>query len=1339
MKLVILLFVWSFFTLGINAQPLPEQFSLQQFDSSNGLSNSAINSIFQDKDKLIWISTWDGLNLYDGSVFHVFNYNKDTDYKSIGNNVIQQVIEDKNNNNWISTIGGISKYNKTSGKFSNYFYEQDEKSKISEQEYQLTVDTAGSVFCLIQKQGLAYYNATKDLFQICYQQTENWTNKILFDEQNDLWVLTKEGNLILYSHNKTLFKPSYTIKKEQKIHDFFYLNKHIVFQTIDGKVYEVKSLKERSTGLKVPLIKAMTFYGDHYILAWASQGYGVYSKNFQTSIFLQSQAQEMQHMRITSWEEGSENILWAGTDGNGILKITPNTTPFGTISTSNEKFSYNKPVRSFSNENQNLWIGTKGAGIIRIINFKYANLNNVDKQYFSAPKYLDNNSVYGLKKGAEDLIYIGTDGIGIGLYDIVNKKFFKWKDIQGHDRYPEFGSVYAIQQDPDQSVWLGTSGYGLIHLKLHRTPAGTIAIDFLITYAYTNANSGPANDIIYALENGDADHLWIACRYGGLNLFNKKTEEFKTFKAFSYEGSLSHNDILSLYRDNKDRIWVGTSYGLNWIRQKDALKQRPTFQKLTTANGLPNNTIHAIEGDAEGNIWVSTNKGLARINPERLEISHYKESDGLKSNEFNDGAVWKDKNGYLFFGNIYGVNFFQPNAIQNNTVNTNLLISAIVLGGENENEHNFTVLTPNETANRSFTLPRNKGFFELDCKVINFLNAEKCEYEYFLEGYDSDWNYGGTNGRITYQNLPPGDYKLLLRWSNGEGNWTRDATAFQIKVKQYFWLTTPVLFFYFLIIATFGYGLYKYRKDKLRIKNQLVMEQFFTNITHELQTPLTLIMGTTQLSIIQKHAARLTYLVEQLLEFRKADAGFLKNQYSLINISHALNSLTNLFMPLSLQHDINYIITIQPDIIAYVDRDKLEKIMFNLLSNAFKYSDDGETIQFVLTKNTNKNELQIIVSNSGCELSDEQKKKLFDRYYTGMINGVFGTGFGLAFTKELVHLLKGKINVSNEQKIVTFEVFIPLTIPKNKIDKDLSRNTRSMTKDAPQLYHSMVSLHSSTPVSVVENNKQAILESLEGDKRQKILLVEDEAEIRDLLKNILKAHYIIYEATNGNEALEIIKKVIPDMIISDIMMPDMDGLELCSIIKNTPSTCHIAFIILSAKGSIEHRTEGYESGADAYIAKPFHTNHLLVRIRKLFDYKQNLNSLFASNTSVDLAKATIMEGDKNFLERLIHVIHENMDASDLNAVILEDALGVSKMQLYRKLKTITNMTPGEFVKHIRLKQAAYLLESTQLTVSEIFYQTGFNNQSYFFREFKKRYQCTPNEYRISHQYGTIVH
>jgi len=1363
----ILLVLLSLFLHPPACYPQPAaDFFIQQLDNRNGLSNSSINNIFRDADSIIWVATWDGLNMYDGSAFHVFNYSKENNYKSIGSNVIQGVLEDHAGNIWISTIEGISRYEKHSGKFQNYFYDQYQRSSISEQEYELAVDKNGAVFCLTSKYGLTYYDAASDTFHVCtLPGNDSKILRLCFDEGGHLWLLNNHGNLEEYTGKGHDFRKEGIYREKNPVSHFFHVNGQVFYTTTDSCLFQVDPVtlaRRQVMKIKHP-VTSMIYYQDHYVFAWSTKGYGVYDSDFQPSGFLYAEAKQMQDIKITSLAKGSEQILWLGTDGNGIIKIYPKTKSFGTVSTAENGNPYNKSVRAFCQEEGNLWFGTKGNGIVKIRDFWSGQPSISGKEYFMAPKQLDNNAVYALLKGLDNVIYIGTDGKGIGVYDCKTKMFFKWSDIRGHDAYTTFGSVYAVLQDKDHSLWLGTSGYGLIHLKIDKDAAGKFFVAFVEKYEFNNDNTGPANDIIYALADDGKGKLWIGCRYGGLSVLDKKTRNFKTFKAFTYEGSLSNNDVLSVYKDSHNRIWAGTSYGLNRIDNNAGSSDRPIFQKFTTENGLPNNTIHGITEDSMGNIWASTNRGLVQVVPATGKISNFQQADGLQSNEFCDGAVWKDQSNQLFFGGTHGINFFFPQDIRRSDWLPNLLVSNITMSGKTSNPNSFDVLKPYKTSSLTYSIERKDNFFELDMKAISFLNAEKCEYAYFMEGFDKTWHFPGSLGKITYNNMMPGTYTLKVKWSNGEGAWSADEPLMEINVKQYFWLTDYALFAYALAAALLGYLFYNFRKNKYEIKQQLAMEHamrtreeelhedrisFFTYIAHELQTPLTLIMGSIErfidkaafpkgqenkpyfLSLIHQQASKLTYLVHQLMEFRKMESGFFKNQYSYLDVSELLTNLAEPFTPLGELNSMGYDIHIAPGIKGWMDKDKLEKIIFNLLSNAFKHAGSQEKV--VLTAYENNSGLEISVSNSGCSLDREQLNKLFDKFYVAGANNLgtekFGTGIGLAFARQLVNLLNGSITARNERGWISFNVHLPMATGTETIPSD----SEPLAAKPSYLYRAITSFNDSiASTSVTEINKQALIEKLEGNSRKNILIVEDELEIRYLLKDTLKEDYIISEAEDGKKALELMLRIIPDLVICDVMMPNMDGLELCNSIKNAPATCHIPVIILSARGTVEQHMEGYEVGADAYIAKPFHTAHLKMRARKLLENMERLHNFFKNpNATSALTEAKLPESDRQFLVNLVETIEENMDEPQCNAAVIEKKLSLSRMQLYRRLKTLTGMTPGEFIKHVRLKNAARLLATTRLTVSEIFYLTGFNNQSYFFREFKKRYEVAPNEYRM---------
>ncbi|RYU90899.1 hybrid sensor histidine kinase/response regulator [Mucilaginibacter terrigena] len=1348
------------------------QYSYQQIDNSSGLSNSCINTIYQDSDNIIWFGSWDGLNFYDGNNIHVFNYEKANNKNAIASNVIYQITGDTKRNIWIGTVEGLSKFNKNTGDFTNYFYNP---KKVNSNGYTVAVDNKGQVYAARKNSSeLSIYNTQTDSFnKVNIKGLSNFMLlRILFDEQGTLWLLKDNGILEAFRKTPAGFESVKQFTSVQDVDNVFMANHQVFYTTKGGVLVGITKQYAKQSLLKLPHeVRSMSFFKQHYVFAWASKGIGEYDEQFKPVSTIAAQIPVLQNVRVTSLMNDATNLLWFGTDGNGVLKVAKKENYFGIVQKQPNGQSFHIPVRAFAEINNELWIGTKGNGIITIKNWGSKNVAFSAIKSFHTNVDLLDNCVYTIEKGNDGLAYIGSDAAGVTLYDLKTKSFTKWEDISNSGAYPAFGSVHCILSDKDGSVWLGLNESGLVHLKLERDN-GKIRIKYLTKYQYTGDAKGPGNDVIYTLAQGSSDNLWIGCRYGGLSVFNKTTQKFRTMKASSYEGSLSNNDVLSIYVDNSRRLWVGTSFGLNWVNEAEAVKNaKPVFKKLHIDNGLPNNTIHAISEDNANNIWISTNKGLAKINPTNLKIVHYKESDGLQSDEFSDNAVWKDKAGMLFFGGIYGFNYFFPQNIHVSNEQPHLLISDMQFAGKNAPERGLKVLTRNGSViNQHYVLKPQDNYFELNLQPITYINSQKCQYAYFLEGSDKGWHFIGKHEKIIYNNLPPGDYTLKIKWSNGEGAWTPGVTAFTVTVKQYWWLSPLAFLGYAVVLFGAGFLLVRYRRNKFLMEHELKMEHmlrekdenlhqeqinFFTNIAHELQTPLTLILGSLErylfktkrveepkqgkqfLSIVSQEASRLHYLVHQLLEFRKAESGQLKNHYSHFNVSDLLSNRAGLFNVLVDQKELDFSIHIEPGISMWMDKDKLEKIIFNLLSNAFKHCVAKQYIIFSVDACKNTNRLKIVVANSGCNLTEGEVGQLFDKFFVvdGSQQNKISSGIGLAFTRQIVQLLGGEITVSCENNWIAFKALLPL----NYIPAKHEQITDSdKTDNASYIFNSLTTGPKTIdPSTVADNNKKSLVKSFEQEEKKAILIVDDEQLIRYLLKDILGDSYIIYEASTGKQALEVIHRAMPDLIISDVMMPDMNGLQLCDLIKNTSETCHIPFVLLSARTTTEHMTEGYSCGADAYIPKPFQTEHLLVRVQKLLEYRDKLHQLFNSgNVAAHLDSRDVCDSDKKFIEKVTRVIEENID-EELDGAFLENALNLSKIQLYRKIKTLSDMTPTELIRNIRIQKASALLTGSDLTVSEIFYRTGFNNKTYFFREFKKIFNCSPNEYRAKNRLPSL--
>jgi len=1362
-----LVLAWASWLPGFS-QSNESAYTLLQLDNRYGLSNSAVNCLLQDSDGMLWIGTWDGLNRYDGQEFHVFNFGGSDARQGLISNIVRGLLEDRDHRIWISTVEGISRYDKLTGTFKHYFYGTGRGQGIGENGFGLIADTNGRLFARTPTETVMRYDARRDTFVSCkLPELTGTLSDLSIDAVNRFWVRTEAGEIAAYTLNEDGFHLAHRLPAAEtsvsRLHlanGFLFLSdpKGMLYR-VDPGTFELEQVADLGSA-----VSAITWYGSRYYVALATQGL----RTFDVSFAPQPPAaglQPLQGMKIRGWAaNGPEQLLWVATDGNGFVRVSQYNTPFRTLSSS-DAFS-RPPVRAFAEISGDLWVGTKGGGISILSDFAPQNADNVAWDNRLTGK-LANQDVFTIVQGIQsDLVYIGTDGSGLSIYDPRRKRLANWTQLDGHADFPAFGSVYAILEDPDGTLWVGTSGYGLLHLRVVRSYHGDLHVEFIEQYRYKTPNQGLANDIVYSLCFGRNDQLWVACRYGGLSLLDKKSGHIINFKAFTYEGSLSNNDVLSLYRDTHDRLWVGTSYGLNWLSLTDITRGEPVFQRITAAEGLPNNTIHAITADGFGHIWVSTNRGLARIDPSSGQVVQFQENDGLHRAEFSDGAVWKDPAGFLYFGGIYGFSYFHPQQIPQDTLLPNAIIRSLQLGNRGLNEGQYWVLRPRKGMEQQVTLSRKDNYFSATVHALSYLYADRCQFAWMLEGHDKTWQYDRSDGHISYSNIPPGTYRLLIKWSNGSGMWTEATPVMDVQVNPYWWQTWPVTLSALLTLAGVAYWWYIGRKNKLKIQHRLQLERtlrekdealhesqlsFFTNIAHELQTPLTLLVGVAEqienlqgdptpprsarsqplVALLKQQTSRLTYLVHQLLEFRKAQAGHLTAEYQLQDVSALLSKLCEVFKPLSVRQQNTYELHIPDGMQFAVDSDKLEKIVFNLLSNAFKHGGMFQHVTFTARTDVSLSTLLLQVSNSGCRLAPEESERIFEQFQSRRsgVSGTYSTGIGLAFTRELVGVLGGRIHASIEEGWIIFDVALPIPAEGRPFHPaEINTSIAPIyTEMATPATHSLDS---------AAYNKVALLEKLTEAHKKSVLVVEDEQEIRFLIREVLKTHYIVYEASDGIEAIGVLQQHPPDLIISDVMMPGMDGLTLCDKVKNTPATCHIPFIILSAKGTLEQRNEGYQVGADAYIAKPFHASHLLIRVKNLFEQQARLHKRFLQADSIEGVIHTGNPEEERFLEPLVAQIMKHLEDPELNATVLEEALSMSRMQLYRKLKIISGMTPAEFIRHIRLKQATHLLATTTLTINEIFYQTGFNNQSYFFREFKKHYGCSPNEYRFRTQINT---
>lgn len=1369
------------------------KYSIEQLDNTKGLSNSSVNAIFQDSQNLLWIGTWDGLNRYDGNNFKIFRpeLNKEN---SLSNQVILKIDEDASGRIWLLTMHGISQYDKTTDRFHNYYFSRKNTPPVSESEFNIALDPSKKVYCAVKDWGIGYFD--DNIFKLLPNKNlpKKAVKKMKFTSKGELVLLYEDDALYVLKTTSNEGERKITktnlIAKNVKTFNTFYNEKICVISNSGNTIlYSLLDKKEQLVPIG-GIEKIIGHTGDGLVLSNKS-GYIIIDS--EGNSISKPWLKYLKNQKITTLIQGSEKVIWTGSDGDGLFKIHPLKKSFNLISKVQVPELDGGIIRSFLEiEGNSFWVGTKGKGLFKFpSNFYQKTESALQYKIFNENNSAINNAVFSLCKGKEDLLFIGTDGAGITVYDLKYSKLISWSEILGTKQTEFFKSIYAIYQDERGYIWIGTNGYGMIRCKIERSGDKLKLSSFKKYVGDSKDGKSLSSNIIFSIVPNKQNKLWIGTRLGGLNLFDKESGTFKTFKnSKGNTKSLSNNDILSLHIDAKDRLWVGTSFGLNLLEN---LKSDGTaiFKSFTVQEGLPNNTIHGIVSDKKSNLWISTNFGLSNFISEDEKFINYTRNEGLQNNEFADGAFYQNpKSNFIFMGGIKGFNYFLPEKIKESTLIPDLLIDKI--SGQNQKSPYYQglIISPDSNTPPAIVLSHNQNFFDVELGALTYINSEKCQYAYKLENFDKGWNAINNRRIISFTNVPPGKYSLWVKWTNSDGVWSNEVHAIDIKVTPVFWQSKVALFIYLALFISFIIFILSYFKKQQSLRQNIHFRKkeeelhenrlnFFTDIAHEFQTPLTLIVGPIhQLSekkklgkknqkfvaMIQRNSSRLLFLTQQLLEFRKAENGFLEVTVKQFDLVDLVEQIAELFDSWALDKNIEYNLDIPPELLGWFDKDKIEKIVFNLMSNAFKYTPINGKIDLKFSfEKGNTNLLNITISNTGAGIPKDKLDLIFERFLlpdsnSETDNNMFRTGIGLAYIKKLVTTLKGKINVSSiPNKNTTFTILLPCS-KKSFTDKELNlkaldttllndeNKSSSRDENLEEGFEKLVKRRK--PVFISEHLKD-ILEEIETsvddtpskisslalvtDHRKSILIVEDEKEIHQFLNTLLSKRYKIVTAYNGVEALEQIEIEIPDIIISDVMMPKMDGVELCAVLKKDIRTCHIPFIMLTAKDSISHRIEGIESGANSYIPKPFHPDHLLIRVQKLLEEKELILKHFSQDTLVqNLATLPIENEEKVFIKMVIELIRKNIDNENLQSSFIEKELGISNSQLYRKIKQIFALSPGDLIRTVRLKYAAELLRKDVLTVSEICYKSGFNNRSYFYREFKKMYNITPKNYQLKH-------
>ncbi|TBN06704.1 hybrid sensor histidine kinase/response regulator [Hyunsoonleella flava] len=1266
-----------------------------------GLSQNNVVSIAQDSIGFMWFNTEDGLNKYDGKETTTY-YLTSNKIKREAKYLSREVFVDKIGKLWaINNYGKLNYYNQETDKFI-------ELQKLKE------------VITIAQDSDLNYFIGTygQGLFKIDYRSKD--TIQIL--------------------------KPQ---DKHFAVCSFVETDKHSILATTDDGIIEIKNNNYEFIELASETIFSRFAKSSAGTIYLGSYEKGLYIKTKNSEGFKQFKGFDdnplPDDLIVKDLLVDKRDWLWITTERRGVflldfkLKTIQNF-----LYNKEEQYSIGSNSLFFMNEDNSgtIWIGTKGAGV----NYFDAYLSKFNLlTNDQIPNTIHIDGIRAITTDNKNAIWIGTESKGLTKIGTQKNSFFTYtmenSDLVG-DR------IVSLYYD-DGCLWIGHLDNGLqildtngkmktynetssfTILKIYKDAKGNMWLctnkglilfdkDKGVLKQFNSNNSGLTTNYyistveqdINTIEQGDANTLWVGTEFEGLYKLNLSDNKFSVVEGIS-------DRIFSLYY-NDSKLWIGTNgNGLKLYNTESGF-----ISKFSTKDGLPNDIIYSILPDSDGYLWLTSNKGITRFKFENDSISSIKNYDnyfGLQSHGFNAGAYHKDKLGNLYFGGIKGINWFNPDELKTNPVLPKTALTKLELfNKEIPFSDNLELSSDQNTLSFSFA-------------SLQFSQPELNQYKYRLINNDEDWIDAGYNSIAHYTNLPPNNYTFQVISSNYDGVWNDEPATYSFTILKPWYGTNLAYTIYGLIVLSSLYFFFRYLKWRIQIKNDLEFEQkeaarlkqldefknrLFTNISHEFRTPLTLISGPVEnqlakpnlntedkeeLSIVKRNAARLLNLVNQILDISKLETGNLKLSVAHDNLELNLKQLVSTFKFKAQKKQIDFTYNIQPTHMVWFDKDVVDKITINLLSNAIKYTPQKGFVRF--ESFVENGHVSISVTNNGVNYSSEDLQKLFTRYYQAGKNSG-GTGIGLALVKELAVLSHGNVvaHMLNNDEI-QFTATLPIE----------------------RSYFKASELSESPSISINDEQLQSDKETL--NTKQLVLLVEDDDDIRQYVKSFLSKSYKVIETVNGKEGIKKATDVIPDIIISDIMMPLEDGIGLCNALKQNEKTSHIPIILLTAKAGKEHEISGLKVGADAYVTKPFNKEKLLVQIESLLNIRQQLQKKYSQNYK--LKELAVANTEQQFLEKLYQVLNNSITENSCSAEFLSKKMLMSRMQLHRKLKALTGLSTTEFITKERLTLSLPLLRKSDVTIAEIAYQTGFNSPSYFSTCFKKHYNTTPEAYRAS--------
>lgn len=1378
------------FYISTTADAQQNQYPFTRLDIKNGISHNQVNAVLKDNKGFIWLGTIAGLNRYDGYGFKIFRHDL-RDSTSLSDDGVSQIFEGPGTKLWINTRNGFNIFDPLTEKF-----DRNPQKSLSQLGIpgatinDIIKDSKNNYWFIHPTEGIYKYTSSNKkvthLFHSIHDATTIFSNVIddfAEDSQGNFWLVNSNGVIekINGRTNKVIFR-SYTLQTTNNEEPLLFRlmvdaqNELWIFTSNDARgVYYFKPLtgqwehfNKDSKPLKLSSNIVRGLILDNKGLIWIGTDHGginVINKTDHSVKYLLNDADDDKSLSqnvITSIYKDNTGIIWVGTYKKGVNYYKENVIKFPLfkhLPSNKNSLSYNDVNRFVEDVKGNIWIGTNGGGLIYFDRGK-----NKFTQYVHNPgnaNSLSNDVIVSLCIDDQQKLWIGTYFGGMDCFD--GSRFVHYQHNPAVPSSIADNRIWDIVEDSKKQLWIGTLGGGL-DLMNRTTKTFT-------HYKNIKINSIPSLSISTIKEDREGN-LWVGTP-DGIDILEKRTGRFIHYAHDGRDpGSLSNNNIMCFMEDSEGRMWIATREGLDLFDKKT--KKFKTFQK---EDGLPDNGILTILEDKNHHLWISTPNGISNIVLTKdvqtgflkLNCKNYNEADGLQGREFNENAAFKTRQGELIFGGANGFNLFNPQNVATNKEDPSLVLTDFQLFNKsvnvNEKIGNRVILSQSISDTRELVLKYNQNVFSIEFAALSYSNNEKMKYMYMLEGFNKEWlTVDSKLRKATFTNLDPGNYTFHVRVADENGNWDKKELTLKIKILPPYWKTTFAYLVYLVLIGTALFMARRLILQRARMKFEIEQEmyeihrlheldkmkiKFFTNMSHEFRTPLSLIitpldkiLKTTrdfhqqqQFQLIQRNAKRLLNLVNQLLDFRKLEVQEIKLNPLNGDIVKFIKEISFSFTDIAEKEDIQFSFHSTLDsLYTSFDIDKVERILFNLLSNAFKFTPEHGFISVAIDQKyldnaqTNRGELllEIRVKDSGIGIPADKQDRIFERFFQNDIPGSMvnqGSGIGLAITKEFVKLHGGTITVESEpEKGSCFIVLLPVVKLNNSIAENEKTEVQADYIEEEQEYkNEVVFANAEKPIQLSKNK-------LNSSKKATLLLIEDNADFLFYLKDNLKEFYTIAQASNGKEGWQKVLQVHPDLVVSDINMPEMNGIDLCKKIKSDPRTSSLPVILLTARTGNDQLIEGYETGANDYITKPFNFEILLSRIKNILSQQVSLRKSYQNQVEAVPTEIKVVSENEKFIQLALNIVEKNMDNTEFSVEEMSRELYISRVSLYKKLFSITSKTPLEFIRSIRLKRAAQLLEQSTMTISEVAYEVGFNNPKYFAKYFKAEFGILPSVY-----------